>query len=345
MQSIHVDSLWTEIERLATTSRNRFAAVAYFTDDEIVQFGKDDLLVVDASDNAIRAGQTSHSVLLRAFDRGAKLYCCQGLHAKVIVFDDTVVIGSANLSRSSRNNLIEAGVVTDNPASVAAARFFIEKLAKQSNQIDESFLERIGRIEVEQRRPDSTRRPGVTIESSLRNAELNTDAMPPLSGRDMYVNFSDGSEEGEGIHRSWEDARQYSFVSGGGKKRHAGQMKNLRVGDRVFVKIPHHSFVGIGIITDEACRLSEFLVRVEDAKVPILEAPIRAGMDVFENEDDPNVAEQIVRVRWIATRPKGPKGKGEKGLYFSRCTVCDPGSSEKFRKTVAHLMRDFGVTD
>ena len=63
MQSIHTDSLWTEIERLATASRYRVAAVAYVTDDEIVQFGEGDLLVVDASDNAIKTGQTDRRVL------------------------------------------------------------------------------------------------------------------------------------------------------------------------------------------------------------------------------------------------------------------------------------------
>jgi len=204
MQSIHADDLWIEIERLATTSRYKVAAVAYVTNDEIVQFGEGDLLVVDASDNAIKTRQTDRRVLKRAFRRGAKLFSSPGLHAKVMVFDAVVVVGSANLSHSSRNNLIEAGIVTDDPSSVAAARLFVEQLATQCDQIDESFFERIGKIEVEQRRPGSTRQPGVTIESSLRNPELNTDAMPPLSGRDMYVNFSDGSEEGEGIHRSWQ---------------------------------------------------------------------------------------------------------------------------------------------
>jgi len=164
MQSIHSDSLWIEIERLATTSRFRVAAVAYFTDDEIIQFGNGDLLVVDASDQAIRVGQTSHSVLQRAFDRGAKLSSCPGLHAKVMVFDDAAVIGSANISQSSQHDLIEAGLVTDDPATVAATRALIEGIASTAEEINSEFLARIATIKVNRtgRGFISVRQPGVS---------------------------------------------------------------------------------------------------------------------------------------------------------------------------------------
>jgi len=67
MQTIHSDSLWTEIEQLARASRYRVADVAYATDDELVQFGKGDLLVVDASDRAIR-GLSSRETKPCGFD-------------------------------------------------------------------------------------------------------------------------------------------------------------------------------------------------------------------------------------------------------------------------------------
>ncbi|MEX1098014.1 MAG: phospholipase D-like domain-containing protein [Planctomycetales bacterium] len=148
MQTFHSDSLWTEIERLAKGSRYKMAAVAFTTNDSIVSLGAGDLLVVDATDAAIRTGQTDRLALKRAFRRGADLYSCPGLHAKVMLFDDVAVVGSANLSQASRSKLIEAGIITDEPTAVATARRFIEQLAEQSESIDKAFLDRIGRIEV-----------------------------------------------------------------------------------------------------------------------------------------------------------------------------------------------------
>ena len=42
-----------------------------------------DLLITDASDGAIKSGQTSASILARAKDRGADIYSLPGLHAKL----------------------------------------------------------------------------------------------------------------------------------------------------------------------------------------------------------------------------------------------------------------------
>jgi len=332
MQSIHSDSLWVEIERLASASCCRVDAVAYTTDDELIQFGKGDLLVVDASDQAIRAGQTSHSVLQRAFDRGAKLYCYQGLHAKLIVFDDTVVIGSANLSRSSRHNLIEAGIVTDDPSSVAAARFFVEQLAKQSNQIDEAFLERIGKIEVVRHGPVSVRRP-----------EIRT-GPTEVSGVDCYVSFSDKSKETEGVHRSWVDARRYGFVSAGGKDKYVKAMNRLSLGDRVFVYIPIYGYVAVGIVMEKACRMSQFLVEVDGKTVPIKEAPLTSEQP-FRFENEPEIAERLVRVRWIEDHAKKDALKQDAfdpPLFTNPEVVCNLKNSPK---TVEALKEHFGLSE
>src|SRR5688572_22041220 len=91
-------TLRRELQRLSRASSERKAAVAYVTSDQYVEFKEDDLLVVDASDMAIACGETDREVLTRAFSRGVRLYSLPDLHAKLFVFDDTAVIGSANLS-------------------------------------------------------------------------------------------------------------------------------------------------------------------------------------------------------------------------------------------------------
>ncbi len=79
-------------------------------------------MVCDASNNAIKTGQTSAAVLKRAFDRGSRLYNLPGLHAKILLLNEKALIGSANASGSSAHSLIEAGLLTDQPTIVATAQ-------------------------------------------------------------------------------------------------------------------------------------------------------------------------------------------------------------------------------
>jgi phosphatidylserine/phosphatidylglycerophosphate/cardiolipin synthase-like enzyme len=135
------------------------AAVAYVSSDAIVAFGAGDTLITDATDDAISAGQTRASVLDEAFRRGATLYSCPDLHAKVLVFRGTAVIGSCNLSASSANTLTEAAWVTTGATAVTASRTFITGLISHSHLIDRAFLDRILQIPVRPRARMLKRRP------------------------------------------------------------------------------------------------------------------------------------------------------------------------------------------
>jgi phosphatidylserine/phosphatidylglycerophosphate/cardiolipin synthase-like enzyme len=140
--------LWKEIKKLAKKSQVKMAAIAYVTHDSLIRFGKGDLLIVDASDHAITSGQTSAPVLNKAWKRGASLYSHPDLHAKVILFDRVAVIGSANLSQTSMDSLVEAAVLTDHPNVVSVARSFLQQLQDESQCIDKGFIDHIGSLEV-----------------------------------------------------------------------------------------------------------------------------------------------------------------------------------------------------
>lgn len=148
MNKLVSKGLWAEVARLAKKSRVKMAAVAYVTSDEFIEFGEGDLLIVDASDAAIRSGQTSTQILRQAFRRGAEVYSCPGLHAKVMLLDGVAVVGSANASHSSAHHLIEAAFLTDSPASVSMARTFLQRLCDNADPVDENFIERISSLEV-----------------------------------------------------------------------------------------------------------------------------------------------------------------------------------------------------
>jgi hypothetical protein len=164
MNRLVSSGLWKEVRRLAKSSGARMAAVAYVT-SESVRFGAGDLLITDASKQAIESGQTSAAVLRDAYERGAELFSCPGLHAKVMLFDGVAVIGSANISRSSEDSLIEAALITDHPAAVSMTRAFLRKLQDDSEAIGESFLRRISAIKVKRRVGGrrAKKRPGVSV--------------------------------------------------------------------------------------------------------------------------------------------------------------------------------------
>lgn len=184
--------LWSEIERLALGSHRKVAALAYVTTDTPVRFGAGDILIVDASDGAITSGQTSAPILIAAHKRGAKTYSCPNLHAKVFLFDQIAVVGSANLSRSSQKDLIEAAVVSDQPSVVSQAWHLIEQLRAKSQLLDEPALQRLAALPVErhfQKRP-----PRLILEDAPHRSWLVS--VSPLDP-ERYIHEAPEIERGE----------------------------------------------------------------------------------------------------------------------------------------------------
>jgi phosphatidylserine/phosphatidylglycerophosphate/cardiolipin synthase-like enzyme len=137
--STFLGGLWNQIRILADGCARKAAAVAYLTTEQSVRFNKGDLVIVDASDEVIKAGATSARLLAALRTRGVDLYSLAGLHAKVMVLDQTVVVGSANLTTNS-TKLAEAAIITDSPALVASAVALIESLRihSKTRQVDKA---------------------------------------------------------------------------------------------------------------------------------------------------------------------------------------------------------------
>ncbi len=168
MNELHCDNLWKIIKHLAKKRNAKRAAVAYVTSDEHVKFGDGDMLVTDASDIAIKSGQTAAAVLARAFKRGAELFSLPGLHSKVLLLGGAAIIGSVNLSISSEKDLIEAAWVTNHPTAVSMAISLVESLAEKAIPVDEGFLQHIQSLEVTPRRwgrqRGEQRKPRISIQ-------------------------------------------------------------------------------------------------------------------------------------------------------------------------------------
>jgi phosphatidylserine/phosphatidylglycerophosphate/cardiolipin synthase-like enzyme len=163
MVQVESSKLWTSNEQLALNAQHKIAAVAYVSDDSLIRFARGDMLIVDASDEHIASGATSAAVLAAAVSRGAKVYSLPSLHAKLMVFDNHVVIGSANISASSASGLRGAGVISDSPALISNVLSLINNLKNGSKRVNDRFLKRISRIIVQRKKElPQKKKQGVT---------------------------------------------------------------------------------------------------------------------------------------------------------------------------------------
>jgi hypothetical protein len=145
--------LWKAIEKMARQPGPRQVAVAYWSSHTQFRLRPRDVAIVNASDDAIKGGQTSAAVLEAAWNAGVKqLYSNARLHAKVIITRKAVLVGSANLSQNSPS-LIEAAVYSADEVIRAAVETWWRNLLqdKGTKRINLEFLKRINSLPVERR--------------------------------------------------------------------------------------------------------------------------------------------------------------------------------------------------
>jgi len=99
--------------------------------------------MVDASPNAIKTAQTSARALQSYRTAGVAIFDSAGLHAKLLLIDDKLIVGSGNASNSSANRLTEAALLTTDATLVRQAQSFLFQLAKQSVALDASALAKL----------------------------------------------------------------------------------------------------------------------------------------------------------------------------------------------------------
>lgn len=117
-------------QRRPTTA---FVATPYFgkAGARLLPLERGSRLVVNASMDALRSGQTCPQALLHLHRRGVAIYSEPRLHAKVYVFGTLAFIGSANASDSSANTLIEAVLQSAQRETVQQCREFVRQLTRK----------------------------------------------------------------------------------------------------------------------------------------------------------------------------------------------------------------------
>lgn len=168
--------------------------------------------------------------------------------------------------------------------------------------------------------------PGET-QANVASTSTTKGDKEPWNG-EFYVSFGDAAS------RSWEDARRFGFISGGGGSWYSQTLKLLSPGDRVWVKIPKKGYVGVGTVLESVQPVKDFKVQTDSGEQPALMA-LKHAEKYQMTADDPERAEYFVRVRWLETVPEN-KAVNELGLFGNQNTVCQP-TTPKWRHTVERL--------
>ena len=124
----------------------RLFCVAYVTQACSRLFRAGDVLVCDASRKAVSSRETDPRFLLDLLRKGVKIYSCEALHAKCAVFGNTVLLGSANLSESSANRLIELSILVKDSDLATNVLAFIQRLIVRGTPISENDLDKLCRV-------------------------------------------------------------------------------------------------------------------------------------------------------------------------------------------------------
>ena len=172
--------------------------------------------------------------------------------------------------------------------------------------------------------------PGETqVNATVSSPSRTASEKEPWNG-EFYVSY--------GSNRSWEDARQYGFISGGGGSWYSQTLKLLSPGDRVWVNIPKTGYVGVGRVLEPVQSANEFKVSTQDGERLAIDV-ISDGPRYRERSDNPETAEYFVRVEWLDTAA-AKDAFNEVGLFGNQNTVCQP-TTPKWRHTVERLKTVF----
>jgi hypothetical protein len=126
-------SVWALLSSLSGSEHKVRAAISYVGKDgaKLLKLGVGDELVVDLSLGAVRQGVTNPFVIREMIRNGVRVFTRSSLHTKFLISGRTLIVGSANASRNSRDVLDEAALVTTDPAAVRRALSFFRSITSE----------------------------------------------------------------------------------------------------------------------------------------------------------------------------------------------------------------------
>lgn len=147
MEQFLTGDVWSQVNKHLKKKQSKIVCIAYVTSDSLA-LGKGDILICDASEAAIKFGETSAKTIKSYYDRGVNVYSSQSLHAKFLLTDSFLVIGSANLSKSSAERLTESSILTSSSSLISQAKAFSHNLIQESTLLNEKSISQLLEIKV-----------------------------------------------------------------------------------------------------------------------------------------------------------------------------------------------------
>lgn len=147
METLISEDVWNTVGPLLETRGGVVqAAIAYLGADapKILRLEAQDTLVFDGSDANLVAGAVNPDAVGAYLTAGCRCFSLPGLHAKMLVSSDPpmALVGSANLSRHSRDHLAEAVIQTDNPDVMEAVAAQIRLWSRDGTPVDDTWVAR-----------------------------------------------------------------------------------------------------------------------------------------------------------------------------------------------------------
>jgi hypothetical protein len=125
------NALWSVLPRLAKAAkRPSYVAVPYVGSGaaKLLPLSRGDVLLCALTEQNAKNGSVCPADLRTLRRRGVSVYLQDDLHAKVFLFGRTAIVGSSNLSKSSRDTLDDAALrTTDRDVIRQIRRWFAER--------------------------------------------------------------------------------------------------------------------------------------------------------------------------------------------------------------------------
>jgi hypothetical protein len=166
------------------------------------------------------------------------------------------------------------------------------------------------------------------------STEEDAEAKPRLWNGEYYAGFGYGKT-------TVEAGLEYGFMVAGGGDIYAKPLLMLSEGDRVWVHIGSgKGYGGVAEVVEPRQTVDEFTVTKDGGQVPITELL----PELRPYADDPDMADYVVRLKWLKKVPSYGKGVWEKGFFANQMTAARP-TTPAWGYTVDRLKTLWGVED
>jgi PLD-like domain len=160
----HGRDVWGKLRSVLERDVQREVAIAYIGLGaiELMHLREGDVVTFDGSDSSVAAGHVHLPEIKKMLKAGVTLFSRPALHAKMILLESAppiALVGSANASRNSRDNLVEAVAVFDDPDAVQIVRKAMLVWRLGVEPIDKAWMDHASTIDRLPQAPKSKWKP------------------------------------------------------------------------------------------------------------------------------------------------------------------------------------------